>query len=29
MAMMAANSEIQDPGTLVAYFRLQALSARG
>lgn len=29
IAMMAANSEIQDPGTLVAYFRLQALSDRG
>lgn len=26
MAAMAATSEIQDPGTLVAYFRLQALS---
>ncbi len=29
MAAMAENSEIQDPGTLVAYFKLQALSARG
>jgi len=29
IAMMAANSEIQDPGTLVAYFKLQALSDRG
>ena len=27
MAAMAANSEIQDPGTLVAYFRLLAISA--
>lgn len=27
MASMAANSEIQDPGTLVAYFRLLALVA--
>lgn len=29
IAMMVANSEIQDPGTLVAYFRLQALPGRG
>ena len=29
MAKMSANSEIQDPGTLVAYFRLLALSAHG
>jgi hypothetical protein len=26
VARMAANSELQDPGTLVAYFRLQALA---
>jgi ADP-ribose pyrophosphatase YjhB (NUDIX family) len=26
MATMAANSEIQDPGTLIAYFRLMAFS---
>jgi hypothetical protein len=29
MAMMAENSEIQDPGTLVSYFKLQVLSGRG
>ena len=29
MAAMAANSEIQDPGTLVAYFRLLALDILG
>lgn len=29
MAMMAENSEIQDPGTLVSYFELQVLSGRG
>lgn len=29
MAGMAAGSEVQDPGTLIAYFRLQALPIMG
>jgi 8-oxo-dGTP pyrophosphatase MutT (NUDIX family) len=29
LAAMAANSEVQDPGTLVAYYRLLALSGPG